>query len=149
MIRSILQTVSGVLHKIARFTASGRPGEKISDRELFQHYGFASRPKTGAEGIVIREGNHLVMVADDDRRYRIALESGEVALYTDEGDKVHLKRSGTIEITATAQVNVSAPVVRLGGLALETALGIVTGACSCSITGAVHPITSQTVKATL
>ena len=78
MIRGIVISVlEGV---IKRFSASGRPDETISDREYFQHYGYTSHPKAGAEIIIIREGGHFVAVASDDRRYRIALEEGEVAL---------------------------------------------------------------------
>jgi len=111
MIRGIvLSVIEGV---IKRFTASGRTGEIITNREYFQHYGFTSRPLAGAECIIIREGNHIVMIASDDRRYRIALESGEVALYTDEGDKIQLKRGGNIEISAGAEVTVIAPSVKL------------------------------------
>ena len=107
MIRGIIQSViEGV---IKRFTAAGRPDETFTNREYFQHYGFTSRPLAGAEAIIIKEGNNIIMVASDDRRYRIALENGEVALYTDEGDKIHLKRDGQIEITATAKVTITAP----------------------------------------
>jgi len=136
MIRGIIQgVIEGV---IKRFTASGRPGETITNREYFQHYGFTSRPLEGAEAIIIKEGNHIVMIASDDRRYRIALEEGEVALYTDEGDKIHLKRDRTIEIvsgnklvatvdnevdittkmavvTASTSCQVNSPVINLGG----------------------------------
>lgn len=36
----------------------------------------------------------------DDRRYRVqALKDGEVVIYTDEGDRIHLKRERTIEVT--------------------------------------------------
>jgi phage gp45-like len=96
MIRGIVNSV--VEGKIKLFSALGRIGEIFSNREYFQHYGFTSRPLSGAEIILIREGNHIIAVASDDRRYRIALEEGEVALYTDEGDKIHLKRDKTIEI---------------------------------------------------
>jgi hypothetical protein len=54
----------------------------------------------GAEIIIIREGNHILAIASDDRRYRLAVEEGEVALYTDEGDKIHLKRDKKIEIVS-------------------------------------------------
>lgn len=96
MIRGIVIVVLEGL--IKRFSASGRNGESFSSREYFQHYGFTSRPKEGAEIIIIKEGNHYIAVASDDRRYRLALEDGEVALYTDEGDKIHLKRDKTIEV---------------------------------------------------
>jgi phage gp45-like len=98
MIRGIVNSV--VEGKIKLFSALGRIGEIFSNREYFQHYGFTSRPLSGAEIILIREGNHIIAVASDDRRYRIALEDGEVALYTDEGDKIHLKRDKTIEIVS-------------------------------------------------
>jgi phage gp45-like len=113
MIRAIIETFSGALLKIARFSAWGHSDEYIHNRETLQHYGFASRPLKGAEGIVIREGNHLVMIADDDRRYRIALEMGEVALYTDEGDKIHIKRGGNIIIQGSSKVQVFSPHIEL------------------------------------
>jgi phage baseplate assembly protein V len=98
MIRGIVTEINEGLIKL--FCASGRTDETFEDREYFQHYGFTSRPKEGAEIIIIREGNHIIAIASDDRRYRIALEDGEVAIYTDEGDKIHLKRDRTIEIVS-------------------------------------------------
>jgi phage gp45-like len=96
MIRAIINAVSE--GKIKLFAAAARIGESFANREYFQHYGFSSRPLKGAEGILIKEGNHIIMIASDDRRYRIKLEEGEVALYSDEGDHVHLKRGRVIEV---------------------------------------------------
>ena len=97
MIRSIISSVAeGV---IKRFSGIGRPGETIASREYFQHYGFTSRPRAGAEGVCLKQGNNVIMIASDDRRYRIAVEDGEVALYTDEGHYLHFKRGGTLEIS--------------------------------------------------
>ena len=109
MIRAILSSVmQGV---VKRFSATGRPGEAFSNREYLQHYGFTSMPLPGAEGVVIEEGNMVIMVATDDRRYRIAIASGEVALYTDEGDHIHLKRGRLVEIeTETLLVKASTKV---------------------------------------
>ena len=128
MIRGIITNmIEGV---IKRFSASGRTGETISNREYMQHYGLTSRPLPGAEGIIIKNGNHYIMVASDDRRCRLAVENGEVALYTDEGDKVHLKRGKVIEIvageqliittkaagiTAATSATVTSPEINLGG----------------------------------
>lgn len=96
MIRGVIQSVfEGV---IKRFSASGRPDETITNREYFQHYGFSSVPLAGAEAILVQEGNHIVMIASDDRRYRVGLEAGEVCLYTDEGDQIRLKRDKEIYI---------------------------------------------------
>jgi hypothetical protein len=38
-----------------------------------------------------------------------------VALYTDEGDRIHFKRGGTIEVRAASQVLVQAPSMVLEG----------------------------------
>jgi phage baseplate assembly protein V len=111
MIRGIVLSIAeGV---IKRFSATGRCDETISDREYFQHYGYTSRPQAGAEIIIIREGGHFVAVASDDRRYRIALEDGEVALYTDEGDKIHFKRDRIIEIIGGEKVIVTTKVAEI------------------------------------
>ncbi|NVO00765.1 MAG: phage baseplate assembly protein V [Geobacteraceae bacterium] len=118
MIRGIIKNV--VEGKIKRFSASGRIGEEIDDREYLQHYGYTSRPKEGAEIIIIREGNHLVAIASDDRRYRLSLQDGEVALYDDRGQKVHLTRSGivvtaigTLQASATESATITAPQVKV------------------------------------
>jgi phage gp45-like len=119
MIRGIVISVWEGFIKL--FSATGRTDESFDQREYFQHYGFTSRPQTGAEIIIIREGNHIIAVASDDRRYRLAVENGEVAIYTDEGDKVHLKRGNNIEVvcgnklTATVEneVDITTKVAKL------------------------------------
>ncbi|MBN2570416.1 MAG: phage baseplate assembly protein, partial [Deltaproteobacteria bacterium] len=127
MIRGKIQEViEGV---IKRFTASGRPGETITNRECFQHYGFTSRPLEGAEAIIIKEGNHIIMIASDDRRYRIALEEGEVALYTDEGDKIHLKRDRTIEIVSGNKLVATVD----NEVDITTKMAVVTASTSCQV----------------
>lgn len=94
-------------------------GETRDGLEHYQPYGFTSVPHAGAEGVALFVGgerDHGFVVAVDDRRYRLTgLQNGEVALYTDEGDKVVLKRGGTIEVTAATKVVVDAPLVELAG----------------------------------
>lgn len=87
------------------------PDEIRDGIERFQNYGFTSVPIPGAEAAVVFVGgdraNGLV-IAVDDRRYRLkGLQAGEVALYTDEGDKIHFKRGRKIEIT-TLELTVNA-----------------------------------------
>lgn len=109
MIRGIFTAVvEGV---IKRFSASGRPDESFENREYFQHYGFTSRPLSQAEAIIIQEGNQIVAIASDDRRYRIRLESGEVALYDHLGQKILLKVDGTIQVLAVNEIHATAPLV--------------------------------------
>jgi phage baseplate assembly protein V len=92
--------------------------DEVIDRlEHIQHYGFTSVPKSGAEAVALFiAGNrdHGVVIATDDRRYRKKdLASGEVALYTDEGDYIHFKRNGEIVVLAAAKVSVTAPNVEI------------------------------------
>lgn len=85
-------------------------GELRDNLERFQQYGFTSVPHPGAEGVAVFVGgnrDHGILVCVDDRRYRLkGMQGGEVALYTDEGDKVHLKRNREIEvITKTLKIS--------------------------------------------
>lgn len=91
--------------------------ETRDDVEMVGHYGFISRPKDGAEGVAVflgGERSHGVIIATEDRRYRIkTLQKGEVALYTDEGDYIHLKRNRNIEVVAGTKVKVTSPLVEV------------------------------------
>jgi phage baseplate assembly protein V len=64
--------------------------------ERFCGYGFTSVPLAGAELVVLHLGgsaDHPIVVQTEDRRYRLkSLEGGEVALYDDQGQRVHLAR---------------------------------------------------------
>ncbi len=121
MVRGIITEVTE--GEIKRFSGTGRPGETFMDRELFQHYGLTSRPKADAEIIALKQGNVVVAIASDDRRYRIKLQEGEVCIYTDEGDFVHFKRGKEIHIStgnkllidATNEVEINAPEINLNG----------------------------------
>ncbi|WP_310601211.1 phage baseplate assembly protein [Desulfobulbus sp.] len=111
MIRIILKTVAEGAIKL--FSGTGRAGESFAAREVFQHYGFSSAAPKGAEGIAIRAGNNIVLIAEDDRRYRLKIKNGEVALYTDEGDHVHLKRGRVVEVVTETLVIKAGTKVRI------------------------------------
>lgn len=91
-----------------------------------QQYGYTSNPHAGSEGIVLMlDDAHGVVVAVDDRRYRMkGLKNGEVALYDDTGNKVHLQRSGKIHVTAPTQITFDSPLAHFTGNL--TALGQIT-----------------------
>ena len=93
--------------------------EVRAEVERVQEYGFTSHPLPGADGVAVAVAgsrDHLVVSAVDDRRYRLrSLAPGEVAIYTDEGDKIVLKRGGTIEVTASTKVVLTAPLVQCSG----------------------------------
>jgi phage gp45-like len=94
MIRAILQGIADGVVRL--FSAKAAGGETFAQREFVQHYGFASIPQDGAELFITARGNLVFCIASDDRRYRLALEQGEAALYDDLGQKVHLTRNGIV-----------------------------------------------------
>jgi phage baseplate assembly protein V len=115
MIRTVItNVVEGV---IKRFSGTGRANETITDREVFQHYGFTSMPLNGAEGILINEKNHIVLIASDDRRYRIPLQGGEVAIYNADGDYVKLGQNRKITVVGGTSVTVQTPSLVIEGMA--------------------------------
>lgn len=79
-------------------------GEVADGIERFQNYGFTGNAPAGAEGVMLSLGadrSHGVVVALDHRAYRLkSLETGEVAIYDDLGQKVHLTRNGIVIHTA-------------------------------------------------
>ncbi|SDA18121.1 phage baseplate assembly protein V [Pseudomonas sp. NFPP10] len=110
--------------KLIGVQMQGLAGEAVVG-EQFQYYGFSSAPLPGAEYIVIPVGGnskHSVVVASEDGRYRLALKDGEVSLYTDEGDCVHMKRGRVIEIVtdelvvkARNKIQFDTPMVEITG----------------------------------
>lgn len=78
-------------------------GEARHGVEYLEPYGFTSTAHSGAEGVALFLGgdrSHGVVINVADRRYRVkGLKSGEVAIYTDEGDSIMLKRGRLIEAT--------------------------------------------------
>lgn len=94
--------------------------------EHFEPYGLTSNPHPGAEGLAAflnGDRSHGVVICVSDRRFRLqGLESGEVALYTDEGDYLHFKRDRVIEVNtltlkvkAETAVEFDTPVIRTTG----------------------------------
>jgi len=77
--------------------------ETHDDMERVQEYGFTSVPLPGAEAVAVFPGgnrDHGLIIAVEDRRYRLrGLAGGEVALYDDQGQKVHLTRDGIVIYT--------------------------------------------------
>lgn len=94
-------------------------GEQF-ESEHWSHFGFDSRPHpkddSGRCEVIFSRDQDDVTICSKDRRYRINLKDGEVALYTGEKGKVKckqiLKPDGTMMIEGT---NVGVKVVQDGG----------------------------------
>lgn len=87
--------------------------------EVLQPYGLASRPPApdGALAVVLAIGGDpgdLVVLQLGAPSSRLGgLGPGEVALYDQRGNRVHIKADGTIEILAATKVKVVAPSVEI------------------------------------
>lgn len=92
-------------------------GETLSRVERFAHFGFTSRPRAGAEVVVLCLGgnrDHPIVVADEDRRSRPAgdLAEGEAGLYSVDGGgaikaRITLRADGSVEVLAPGAVIVT------------------------------------------
>ena len=106
LIRSILGR--GVLSaskeetKLRSIDAEYLPGEILEGLEHFEPYGFGSRAFKGSEVLSVffnGDRSHGIVLVTADRRYRLKLEEGEVAVFDDQGQKIHLKRDGIMVST--------------------------------------------------
>ncbi|MDE2442439.1 MAG: phage baseplate assembly protein, partial [Betaproteobacteria bacterium] len=72
-------------------------GETKDAVEHFEPYGFSAEPHAGAEALAAffdGDRSHGVCLVVADRRYRIRnMMAGEVAIFDDLGQKVHLTRN--------------------------------------------------------
>lgn len=123
IIRATIAAVTDILGATKIFSGLGRVGETLVNRALIQHYGFASSPLPGAKGVCIAYGNQVIMVAEDDTRYRVALLPGEVALYDAYGNEIRLS-DGEITINAAGALNINplgnATIIAGGDVAVIT-----------------------------
>jgi len=73
--------------------------ETLDGVERIQQYGFTAHPHPESDALILNVGasrSHPIVIAVDDRRYRLKLAEGEVALYDDLGQAVKLTRSGIV-----------------------------------------------------
>lgn len=123
--RGTLQFVQdGGNRQLVQFTAL--KGETKDEVERVQNYGLTSNPPAGSRVIFISIGgnrDHPVAIAVDNSAHRVkGLEPGEVALYSDEGDRIVLRRGNKIEvetknlvITASEKVTIDTPTMECTG----------------------------------
>lgn len=101
--RFVLRSISDAT-KVQSLQISGQAGLELDEVERFQQYGFTSVPVAGAEAVGVAVGgsrDHTIIVATDDRRYRLKnLNPGEVALYDKNGLVLVLKDDGSVHVGA-------------------------------------------------
>jgi phage baseplate assembly protein V len=139
-----MQTVQlSLLHEEAKAAA-----------ERIQNYGFSSHPPANSEAVAIFVGggrDHALIIALDDRASRFTgLQAGEVAIYSNEGDSIVLKRDNTVEVTtrtlivnAEEAIEIEASEIRIkGDIELDGSL-TATGSISAPGGGVGGPSTSS------
>ena len=90
--------------KMQRIQAKLLGNEAKQGVEFFEQYGFTCAPHDGAEvfaAFIDGDRSHGIALCVADRRYRILLEQGEVAIYDDLDHWVHLKRE-SVEVYSAA-----------------------------------------------
>lgn len=108
--RAVVTRVDGGEGNRAQVVQVRGPGGTTHDRIAFPlPYGFASRPRAGAEAIVLWPGGGRergIAVVVDGRTGRPALEEGEVALFNpDTGTMLRMAADGRVRMTGDLVVD--------------------------------------------
>jgi hypothetical protein len=85
--------------------------------KIWSPYGFKSQALAGSESILMRLGGigELISLVVFDRRYSVTLVDGEVAIFDDQGQKVHLKRAGIeVSVPTGKTITVLGDDIRIG-----------------------------------
>lgn len=100
--------------RVRLLQVSSRAGTAQDRVEHLEPYGYTSHPLNGAEALVGNlggNGGRAVVILVNDRRHRIVVEEGEVAIYDHTGDFVHLRAGGEIHVRASTRVFLETPLV--------------------------------------
>jgi phage baseplate assembly protein V len=106
--RSVIKTIndSASIQQVCIGLLAGEMRDKV---ERFQNYGFSSVPLVGMEAVtafIAGDRSNGIIVAVGDRKFRVrGLKSGEVCIYTDEGDTIKLARGHNIVATTETFTN--------------------------------------------
>lgn len=89
-------------------------GSAIDGIEQLEPFGFTSHAPDGAEAITIALGgnsSHSIVILVSDRRYRLVIDKGEMAIYNQFHDKVHIRKDRVIEMKSAVKVLVDSPLL--------------------------------------
>jgi phage baseplate assembly protein V len=104
-----------------RVQAQVMADEVLPNIERVEPYGLSYMPHAGAQAYIVfprGDRSHGFALVLGDKQYNMRLEPGEVALHDDEGNFVHIKRGGEIEVAAQTKIVLRAPLVELDGMAV-------------------------------
>lgn len=137
---SVLQQIWGRIQMLAAQgkvlgIGKGKVQVRVLDEEVLDNvrhampYGFSHRPTGGEAYMMFPAGDrtHGIALVVGDKRYQMDLQGGEVAIHDADGNHVHLKAGGEIEIKAATLVRVDAPLLQATGDVLIDGNLVVTG----------------------
>jgi phage baseplate assembly protein V len=127
--------------------------EESRDVERYQDYGLSTHPPTGSQGIILFLGGDrshgIAIKVDDPATRKKGLTQGEVALYTDEGDYLWLKRNREALLRAN-KFNVIGSSETLMDLVIDSLTEISDGfstlsgdSADSSVPGVLKPLVAQ------
>lgn len=116
--RGLIQTVDDT-KGIQEVQVGLLSGETRARVPRLQDYGITSNPPVGSEAAIgfrggLREAG-MVLRAEHRGSRPTGLEPGEVAVYSDEGDRLHFKRGRKAELTDLNELLIRSKVVRIEG----------------------------------
>ncbi len=140
--RAIVKVVDDA-KKFQALQVSMLADETRDEVERVQNYGFTSVPLEGAEAVAVCVGgsrDHAVVIAVDDRRYRLRnLESGAVAVYDATGSQILLKPNGDIEVTPS-----SGTLALVGDMTVSGNLDVAGDVTAAEVTGGGKVLSTHT-----
>lgn len=150
--RILLMIARGVITNVEgeRVQVYLKKGELIDGVEIFSQFGFHANPKPGAEAVTVFVGgsqDHGIVIATRDKRYKMTLLPGEVAIQGTEGQYVKCKQGGEIEavgkkvkVNATEEVDITAPTANINAANVN-----ITGATGVNIAAGAATVNAGTV----
>ena len=100
-------------------------GEQHTDVPLMQHYGLSAKPRKDAEAVIIFLGgardNGIAIATQGKTSSLPSLNDGEVALYSEFGQTIILKKDGSVSVTPKSGkgISLNSDVVISGDLSVS------------------------------
>lgn len=125
LLRGIVEFVTDLVMASDGTTTSKGLGDHELESQAGWHFGFYSRPKDTARGVVIKadgQGNTSLLIAWRDKQYEMTLEKGEVGIQNAFDAKILLDKNGTIAVTSKSGRKIELNGTSYSALKTETLL---------------------------
>ena len=93
----------------------------VNEVDRKEPYGFTTKPLSGSQATILSPNGDMfdgAVICISDKRYKVELQDGEVAIYNNKYSRIHLKQDGSIVVKA-AKVVMESDKIELGTGTLE------------------------------